>query len=63
MHFYYAIGAIVVSVALIVWVTTVYMLVKRRAVYLVDFAVATPPDQYKVLAEIYSLRIFIGLLM
>lgn len=48
LHFYYASGAIAISVAVAVWLTTVYMLVKRRAVYLVDFAVASSPDDCKV---------------
>lgn len=48
VHFYYASGAIAVSVAVAVWLTTVYMLVKSRAVYLVDFAVASCPDECKV---------------
>jgi len=54
LHFYYASGAIAIATAVAVWLTTVYMLVKSRAVYLVDFAVASCPDECKVDFDTFS---------
>lgn len=49
--FYVAVFVVTVTVSIVVWIITVFLLTRPRKVHLVDFAVFTPEDKYKVPAE------------
>lgn len=52
--FYIATFVMTLSVAVVVWVITVFLLTRARKVCLVDFAVFTPEDKFKVPSAKFS---------
>lgn len=51
--FYLTVSVVAITIAIVVWVVTVWVLTKPRPVHLVDFVVYSPPDRNKVPHEMF----------